>query len=84
MEFLNTLWVIAAAILAGRAYFRTRALAANVVALDARIAGLELRLSGLDRQPTTAPEAPPVEAPLPEQPVSALEPVAATEEALSG
>jgi uncharacterized membrane protein len=84
MEFLNTLWVIAAAILAGRAYFRTRALAANVVALDARIAGLELRLSGLDSQPTTAPEAPPVEAPLPEQPVSALEPVAATEEALSG
>jgi uncharacterized membrane protein len=84
MEFLNTLWVIAAAILAGRAYFRTRALAANVVALDARIAGLELRLSGLDSQPTTAPEAPPVEAPSPEQPVSALEPAAATEEALSG
>jgi uncharacterized membrane protein len=82
MEFLNTLWVIAAAVLVGRAFFRTRALAANVVALDARIARLELRFSGLDSQPTIAPEEPPVEAPLPEQPVSASEPVAATEEAL--
>src|ERR1700730_11446496 len=82
MEFLNTLWVIAAAVLAGRAFFRTRALAANVVALDARIARLELRFSGLDSQPTIAPEEPLVDASLPEQPVSAPEPVAATEEAL--
>src|SRR6202047_4669022 len=82
MEFLNTLWVIAAAVLAGRAFFRTRSLAANVVALDARIARLELRLSGRDSPPMIAPEAPPVEAPLPEQQISPSEPVAAAEEAV--
>src|ERR1700730_10989428 len=82
MEFLNTLWVIAAAVLAGRAFFRTRALTANILALDSRVAGLEQRLSGLDSHPTTAPEAPPVEAPLPKQQISPSEPVAAAEEAV--
>jgi uncharacterized membrane protein len=84
MEFLNTLWVIAAAILAGRAFFRTRALAANILALDTRIAGLELRLSGLDSPPMVVPEERSLEAPLKEQPGSVSEPVAAIEEALPG
>jgi len=74
MEFLNTLWVIAAAILAGRAYFRTRALAANVVALDARIARLELRFSGLYIQRTIAPVGPLVDSAVLLQPFSASEP----------
>jgi len=83
VEFLNTLWVIAAAVLAGRAFFRTRALTANILALDARIAGLEQRLSGLDSQRKITLEESPVETPLPEHLVSTSEPIAATEEALS-
>ena len=67
MEFLETLSVIAAAILAARAFFRTRALTANILALDAKVAGLDRRLSRLDAQSTIAPEATPVEAFSPEE-----------------
>src|SRR5690349_5469854 len=81
MEFLDTLSLIAAAIVAARAFFRTRTLTANILALDAKVAGLDQRLSRLDTQSTIAPEATPVEAPLPEEPASTPEPTVAAEQA---
>ena len=80
MGFLETAGVIAAAVLAAKAFFRTRALTANILALEARVAGLDQRLSRLDSRPPVAPEEPSAEAPFPIPPVSSPEPVSAPEE----
>jgi len=80
MEFLETAGVIAAAVLAAKAFFRTRALTANILALEARVAGLDHRLSRLDSRRPVAPEEPSAEAPFPIPPVSSPEPVSAPEE----
>jgi uncharacterized membrane protein len=76
MDWLLTLCVIAASVLAARAFSRTRALTATILALTARVEVLDLRLSRFDNRPAGIPEAPPaepsrVEAPLPEEAVVA-------------
>ena len=73
MDWLLTLCVIAASVLAARAFSRTRALTATILALTARVEVLDLRLSRFDSPPPSIPEAPLAEAPsvataLPEEP----------------
>jgi uncharacterized membrane protein len=82
MEFLETLCVIAALGLAARAFFRTRTLTANILALDARVAILDQRLTGRDGQAATVPQETPAQMPAPEEPIGAPEPVAAAETAV--
>jgi uncharacterized membrane protein len=82
VEFLETVCVIAVAVLAARTFFRNRALTANILALDARVGGLDQRLSRLDSPPPITPETPPAEAPLAEQPVGSPEPVGSAAEAV--
>src|SRR5438132_6755805 len=73
MDSLLTLCVIAASVLAAKAFFRTRALTATILALKARVEVLDQRLSRFDSPPAIIPEAPPAAAPLPEA-VGALPP----------
>ncbi len=68
MDWLLTLCVIAASVLAARAFSRTRALTATILALTARVEVLDLRLSRFDSPPPSIPEAPPVATALPEEP----------------
>ena len=72
MDWLLTLCVIAASVLAAKAFFRTRALTATILALKASVEVLDQRLSRFDDPPTSVPactgEAPPAEAALPEEP----------------
>ncbi len=72
MDWLLTLCVIAASVLAAKAFVRTRALTATILTLTARVEVLDLRLSRFDSPPPSIPEAalaeaPPVETPLPEE-----------------
>ncbi|HEX3414845.1 MAG TPA: DUF2339 domain-containing protein, partial [Stellaceae bacterium] len=72
MDWLLTLCVIAASVLAAKAFSRTRALTATILALKASVEVLDQRLSRFDARPAGVPEAPlpetPVaEAPLPEE-----------------
>ena len=55
MDWLLTLCVIAASVLAARAFFRTRALAATILALKASVEVLDQRLSRLDDRPASVP-----------------------------
>jgi uncharacterized membrane protein len=83
VDFLIALCVIGAAVvMAARAFSRTRALAANVLALSARLDILDQRLSKLDAPSRLAPEEPPAEAPFPEEPVDVPRAAAPTEDAL--
>jgi uncharacterized membrane protein len=70
MDWLLTLCVIAASVLAARAFFRIRALTATILALKASVEVLDQRLSRLEDLPATVPEAP-----LPEETVGFLNPV---------
>jgi uncharacterized membrane protein len=67
MDWLLTLCVIAASVLAAKAFSRTRALTATILALKASVEVLDQRLSRLDDPRASLPEAPPSEAPLPEE-----------------
>jgi uncharacterized membrane protein len=69
MEWLLTLCVIAASVLAATAFSRTRALTATILALTARVEVLDLRLSRFDSPLARIPEAPPAEMPVPEEAV---------------
>src|SRR5271165_6380359 len=76
MDWLLTLSVITASVLAARAFSRTRALTTTILALTARVEVLDLRLSRFDSPAASIPEvppseAPPVEAPFPEEAVVA-------------
>jgi uncharacterized membrane protein len=62
MDWLLTLCVIAASVLAARAFFRTRALTATILALKASVEVLDQRLSRFEDLPASVPEAPPEEA----------------------
>ena len=82
MDWLISVCVIAALILAARAFFRTRALTATILALRATVEVLDQRLSRLEDPPPSLPvmspvETPAAEAPLPEKTVGGLTPVAA-------
>src|SRR5438132_6564612 len=81
MDSLLTLCVIAASVLAAKAFFRTRALTATILALKARVEVLDQRLSRFDSPPAIIPEAPPAEAPLPEEVVGMSTPSPAQTEA---
>jgi uncharacterized membrane protein len=67
MDWLLTLCVIAASVLAAKAFSRTRALTATILALQASVEVLDQRLSRFEDLPATVPEAPPPEAALPEE-----------------
>ena len=67
MDWLLTLCVIAASVLAAKAFFRTRALTATILALKASVEVLDQRLSRFEDLPASVPEVPPAEAPLPEE-----------------
>ena len=58
MDWLLTLCVIATSVLAARAFFRTRSLAATILALKASVEVLDQRLSRLDDRPASVPQAP--------------------------
>jgi uncharacterized membrane protein len=82
MDWLLTLCVIAASVLAAKAFFRTRALTATILALKARVEVLDQRLSRFEDLPATISDAPPAviplsEAPLPEEAVGESTPFAA-------
>jgi uncharacterized membrane protein len=66
MDWLLTLCVIAASVLAAKAFLRTRALTATILALKASVEVLDQRLSRFEDLPSSVPEVPP-EAPLPEE-----------------
>jgi uncharacterized membrane protein len=66
MDWLLTLCVIATSVLAAKAFFRTRALTATILALKASVEVLDKRLSRFEDLPASAPEAPP-EMPLAEE-----------------
>ena len=72
MDWLLTLCVIGASVLAARAFFRTRSLAATILALKASVEVLDQRLSRLDDRPASVPAAP-----LPEETVGEATPFAA-------
>ncbi len=61
MDLLITLCVIAATIMAMRAFSRSRVLAANILALNNKVEALDRRLSRLDDQRKLVPEGPPAE-----------------------
>lgn len=67
MDWLLTLCVIAASVLAAKAFFRTRALTATILALKASVEVLDHRLSRLDDPAMNVPVMPPAEAALPEE-----------------
>lgn len=67
MDWLLTLCVIAASVLAAKAFFRTRALTATIFALKASVEVLDHRLSRLDDPAMNVPVMPPAEAALPEE-----------------
>src|SRR4051794_25791165 len=69
MDWLLTLCVIAASVLAAKAFSRTRTLAATILALKATVEVLDRRLSRFEDLPAGAPEAPSAEALLPEEAV---------------
>src|SRR5271168_80285 len=69
MDWLLTLCVIAASVLAARTFFRTRALTATILALKASVEVLDRRLSRFDARPVDVPGAPSPEVPLPEEAV---------------
>ena len=82
MAWLLTLCVIAASVLAAKAFFRTRALTATILALKGSVEVLDQRLSRLDDPAMNVPamppgEAPPAEAALPEETFGELTPFAA-------
>jgi uncharacterized membrane protein len=58
MDWLLTLSVIAASVLAAKAFFRTRALTATILALKASVEVLDRRLSRFEDPPASVPEAP--------------------------
>ncbi|MBV8504581.1 MAG: DUF2339 domain-containing protein [Alphaproteobacteria bacterium] len=74
MDWLVTLCVIAAPVLATRAFFRTRALTATILALKANVEVLDQRLSRLEDPQASVSEAPSAEALLPEETASELTP----------
>jgi uncharacterized membrane protein len=69
MDWLLTLFVIAASVVAAKAYSRTRALTATILALKASVEVLDQRLSRLEDLPASVPEALLPEAPLPQEAV---------------
>jgi hypothetical protein len=69
MDWLLTLCVIAASVLAARASFRTRALTGTILALQANVEVLDQRLSRLEDLRPSVPDAPLPEAPKPETPL---------------
>jgi uncharacterized membrane protein len=69
MDWLLTLCVIAASMLAARAFAHTRALTATILALKATVEALDQRLSRLEDLPATVPAALALGAPLPEETV---------------
>jgi uncharacterized membrane protein len=71
MDWLLTLCVIAASVLAAKAFSRTRALTATILALKASVEVLDQRLSQLDDRPASVPfpEILLPEAPLPQEAV---------------
>ena len=80
MDWLISVCVIAALILAARAFFRTRALTATILALRATVEVLDQRLSRLEDPPPSLPlmspvETPAAEAPVPEKTVGGSTPV---------
>src|SRR5260370_25248469 len=62
MDWLLALCVIAASVVAARAFFRPRALTATILALKASVEVLDQRLPGFEDLPASVPEAPPEEA----------------------
>ena len=58
MDWLLTLCVIAASVLAAKAFFRAQALTATILALKASVEVLDQRLSRFEDLPATMPEAP--------------------------
>jgi uncharacterized membrane protein len=77
MDWLLTLCVIAASVLAAKAFSRTRALTATILALKASVELLDQRLSRFEDLPAAVAEAPSAEAPLPEEAVGEATPVPA-------
>ena len=69
MDWLLTLCVIAASVLAAKAFFRARALTATILALKASVEVLDQRLSRFEDLPATVPDAPPAVIPLAEAPL---------------
>src|SRR5882757_4255465 len=69
MDWLLSLCVIAAPVLAARAFFRSRALTATILALKASVEVLDQRLSRLEDPRASVSEAPPAQALLPEETV---------------
>ena len=67
MDWLLSLCVIAAPVLAARAFFRTRALTATILTLKASVEVLDQRLSRLEDLGAGVSEVPIPEAPLPEE-----------------
>jgi uncharacterized membrane protein len=63
MDWLLTLCVIAASVVAAKAFFRTRALTASILALKGSVEVLDQRLSRLDDPAMNVPAMPPGEAP---------------------
>jgi len=57
MDWLLTLCVITASVLAATAFFRTRALTATILAFRARVEVLDQRLSKFDDRPASVLEA---------------------------
>ena len=69
MDWLLTLCVIVASVLAAKAFFRTRALTATILILKASVEVLDQRLSRFEDLPATIPDAPPAVIPLAEAPL---------------
>jgi uncharacterized membrane protein len=69
MDWLLTLFLIAAAVVAAKAYSRTRTLTATILAVKASVELLDQRLSRLEDLPASVPEALLPEAPLPQEAV---------------
>jgi uncharacterized membrane protein len=74
MDWLLSLCVIAAPVLAARAFFRTRALTATILTLKASVEVLDQRLSRLEDLWAGVSEVPIPEAPLPEETVDEATP----------
>jgi uncharacterized membrane protein len=68
MDWLLTLCVIGACVLAARAFSRTRALSATILALKTSVEILDQRLSRFEDLRASVPEAPLPEVPMPEVP----------------